>query len=154
MSGIGALDHVNGRNVASPTSPGVGFWHYDPVTWENGGVSNILYFVGSAGETVVAAGVTTLPDGAYHPAPLCSVEYLEIAEGGTNSGVGEGNQPVPRRWRARLEAPHGSLEYVAQAAEVRAPSGHAMTEANSLFEAAGVFGERRSRAPAPGSGLQ
>ena len=69
VSGVGALDHVNGRNVASPTSPGVGFWHYDPVAWEGGGVSNLLYFVGSSGETVVGAGVTTVPDGAYHPAP-------------------------------------------------------------------------------------
>ena len=135
----GAFDHVNGRNVASPTSPGVGFWHYDPVMWEGGGVSNILYFVGSAGEVVVGTGVTTVPDGAYHPAPRCSVEHLEIADGGPNSGVGEGIQAVPRKWRARLAAPHGTLEYVAQAVPVRAPSGRAVTEANSLFDAVGAF---------------
>jgi hypothetical protein len=139
VSGVGAFDHVNGRNVASATSPGVGFWHYDPVMWEGGGASNILYFVGSAGEVVVGTGVTTVPDGVYHPAPRCSVEHLEIALGGPNSGVGEGTQAVPRKWRARLEASHGTLEYVAQAVPVRAPSGRAVTEANSLFDAAGVF---------------
>lgn len=57
VAGVGALDHVNGRNVASPTSPGVGFWHYDPVAWEGIAVSNTLYFVGTAGDVVVGAGV-------------------------------------------------------------------------------------------------
>ena len=111
VSGIGAFDHVNGRNVASPTSPGVGFWHYDPVMWEGGGVSNILYFVGSAGQVVVGTGVTTVPDGAYHPAPRCSVEHLEIADGGPNSGVGEGAQAVPRKWAspARGSARHARI---------------------------------------------
>jgi len=139
VSGVGALDHVNGRNVASPTSPGVGFWHYDPVAWEGGGVSNTLSFFGSDGDVVIGAGVTTLPDGGYHPAPRCSVEYLETADGGMNSGVGTGSQSVPRAWRTRLEAEHGTLEYVARAVDVLAADGSAITEANALVEATGVF---------------
>lgn len=139
VSGVGALDHVNGRNVASPTSPGVGFWHYDPIAWDGGAVSNALYFVGNAGEVVVGAGVTTLPDGGYHPSPRCSIEYLEVAEGQGNSGIRPERQSVPRVWRGRLEALHGTLEYVARAADVLAPDGAAVTEANALFEAIGVF---------------
>jgi hypothetical protein len=139
VSGVGALDHVNGRNVASPSSPGVGFWHYDPVTWDGGAVSNALYFVGNAGEVVVGAGVTTLPDGGYHPSPRCSIEYLEVADGQGNSGLGNVRQSVPREWRVRLEAAPGVLEYLARAVDVLAPDGSALTEANSLFEATGVF---------------
>ena len=139
VSGVGALDHVNGRNVASPTSPGVGFWHYDPIAWDGGTVSNALYYVGTAGEVVVGSGVTTLPDGGYHPGPRCSIEYVEIAEGCGNSGIGSGRQPVPRVWRGRLETAHGELEYVARAVDVVAPDGSAVTEANALFEATGVF---------------
>ena len=139
VAGVGALDHVNGRNVASPSSPGVGFWHYDPITWDGGAVSNALYFVGNAGEVVVGAGVTTLPDGGYHPSPRYSIEYLEVAEGQGNSGIGNVRQNVPRVWRGRLEAPHGALEYIAQAVDVLAPDGAAVTEANVLFEATGVF---------------
>lgn len=139
VSGIGALDHVNGRNVPSPTSPGVGFWHYDPVTWDIGAVSNALYFMGGSGGAAVSAGVMTLPDGGYHPSPRCSIEYLEIADGQANSGIGRGCQPVPRAWRVRLEAAHGDLEYVARAIEVVAPDGRPLKEANALFEATGVF---------------
>jgi hypothetical protein len=139
VSGIGGLDHVNGRNVASPSSPGVGFWHYDPVTWEGGFVSNALYFLGERGEVVVSSGVTTMPDRGYHPCERFSIEYLDVALGGANSGIGDGHQPVPRAWHARLEGSHGVLDYVARAIDVTSPDGSPVTEANVLFEAEGVF---------------
>jgi hypothetical protein len=149
VAGMGGLDHVNGRNVTSPSSPGVGFWHYDPIAWDDGTVSNSLYFEGANGQVVIGSGMTTAPDRDYHPGSF-AIDYLEVTDGAANSGLGAMRQPVPRVWRGRLDCGHGTLEYVARAVNVTDPGGAALTEANSLFEAEGVFrsggaGERAMR---------
>jgi len=139
VEGVGALDHVVGRALASPSSPGVGFWHYDPIGWENGWASNGLYFIGAHGETVVAEGCMTIPDGSYHPCKKFVIEYLEWATGGANSGTAEWTQSVPRAWRGIMEGSHGSLTYEVRAKDVVNPAGVPICEANSLYDAEGVF---------------
>jgi hypothetical protein len=140
VTGVGALDHVCGRSIVSPSSPGVGFWQYDPTVWEGGLVSNGLYFVGADGAEVVAAGATTLPDGGYHPARRFTIEHLEVAEAGPNSGLpGGASQVAPRRWRATLETGQGTLVYEAEAVEVADPAGNPLREANVLYRAEGVL---------------
>ena len=138
VSGLGGLDHVNGRNVISPSSPGVGFWHYDPIAWEDGTVSNALYFIGSHGQVIVGTGMTTGHDRGYQPGTF-SIEYLEVAEGAGNSGYVEAGQSVPRVWRGRLDGGRGTLEYVARAVDVVSPGRSPVTESNAFFEAEGVF---------------
>ena len=107
VKGVGGLDHVVARNVGSKSSPGVGFWHYDPIHWGNGLISNGLYYLGVNGEPYITQGVMTLPDGGYHPAGRFAVEYLELGEGTANAGATGGPQVVPRRWKATMEAAHG-----------------------------------------------
>jgi hypothetical protein len=139
VRGVGGLDHVVARNVGSRSSPGVGFWHYDPVHWGDGLVSNGLYYLGVNGEPYITQGVMTLPDGEYHPAARFAIDYLELGEGTANAGASGGPQVVPRRWRATMEAAHGVLTYTTVPMEVRDPKAQALVEPNVVFRAEGEF---------------
>jgi hypothetical protein len=139
VAGVGGLDHVNGRNVASPSSPGVGCWQYDPISWEDGWASNALLFLGDAGEVVVGAGAVAAVGGSYHPCPSFAIRYLEVDEGGANSGLGELLQAVPRAWQGLLRGEGCELEYTARRIDVVAPDGRPVVEANAYFEAEGVL---------------
>jgi hypothetical protein len=139
VGGVGGLDHVVARNVSSRSSPGVGFYHYDPIHWGNGLISNGLYYLGAKGEPYIIQGVMTLPDGEYHPATRFAIDYLEFGEGTANSGAPGGPQTVPRRWRATMEAAHGVLTYTTAPMEVRDPMGRVIVEPNVVFRAEGEF---------------
>jgi len=139
VRGVGGLDHVVARNVGSRSSPGVGFWHYDPVHWRDGLVSNGLYYLGVNGEPYITQRVMTLPDGEYHPAARFAIDYLELGEGTANAGASGGPQVVPRRWRATMEAAHGVLTYTTVPMEVRDPKAQALVEPNVVFRAEGEF---------------
>jgi len=139
VSGTGGFDHVAARNIGSPSSPGVGFWHYDPVMWSDGHVSNGLFYLGRQGEPYIRSGVMTVPDGGYHPADRFTIEYLELGEGTANAGSSGPPQVVPRRWRATMEAAHGTLTYSTTPMLVRDPDGSPLIEPNVVFLAEGEF---------------
>jgi len=138
VEGVGGFDHITGRCVGSPSCPGVGYWHYDPILWSDGHISNGLFFLGRDGTPYCRTGVMTLPDGGYHPSKF-TVEYLELGEGTANAGSGGPPQTVPRRWRARMEGSHGTLTYTTTPMEVSDPSGARLIEPNVVFHAAGEF---------------
>ena len=142
VRGTGGLDHVAARNVGSPSSPGVGFWHYDPVLWSDGHVSNGLFYLGRKGEPYIRSGVMTVPDGGYHPAGRFTIEYLELGEGTANAGSSGPPQVVPRRWRATMEADHGTLTYTTTPMPVTDPDGTPLVEPNVVFAAEGEFRSR------------
>ena len=139
VRGVGGFDHVVARNSGSHTSPGVGFWHYDPIHWGNGLVSNGLFYVGLEGQPYITSGVMTLPDGGYHPARRFTIEYLELGEGTANAGSDGTSQVVPRAWRATMEAEHGVLTYTTTPMPVLDPSGRPVVEPNVAFRAVGEF---------------
>jgi hypothetical protein len=142
VEGLGGFDHVACRTRGSTRSPGVGFWHYDPIMWEGGHVSNGLFYLGRKGEPYIKNGMMTLPDGGYHPADRFEIEYLELGEGTANAGTSGQPQIVPRRWRARMEARHGVLTYETTPMEVTDPSGAVIIEPNVVFQAEGEFKSR------------
>ena len=150
VEGVGGLDHVVARNVGSRSSPGVGFWHYDPIHWGKGLVSNGLYYLGAAGEPYIRQGVMTVPDGGYHPASLFTIEYLELGEGSANAGAAGEPQVVPRRWRGTMEAAHGVLTYTTEPMHVRDPAGADVIEPNVVFRAEGEFRGKRRLGPQAG----
>jgi hypothetical protein len=139
VEGVGGLDHVVSRNVISRGSPGVGFYHYDPIHWGNGLISNGLCHLGAKGEPFIVQGVMTLPDGGYHPATRFAVDYLEFGEGTANSGAPGGPQIVPRRWKATMETAHGVLTYTTVPMKVHDPTGQVIVEPNNVFRAEGEF---------------
>lgn len=142
VHGTGGFDHVAARTVGSTSSPGVGFWHYDPILWDDGHVSNGLFYLGRTGEPYIRSGVMTVPDGGYHPAERFTIEYLELGEGTANAGSSGPAQVVPRRWRATMEAAHGTLVYTTSPLSVRAPDGTLLVEPNVVFAAEGEFRSR------------
>ncbi len=142
VRGTGGFDHVAARTVGSTSSPGVGFWHYDPILWDGGHVSNGLFYLGRTGEPYIRSGVMTVPDGGYHPAERFTIEYLELGEGTANAGSSGPAQVVPRRWRATMEAAHGTLTYTTTPLAVRAPDGTRLVEPNVVFAAEGEFRSR------------
>lgn len=142
VKGVGGFDHVVARNVGSRSSPGVGFWHYDPIHWGNGLVSNGLYYLGVNGKPYITQGMMTLPDGGYHPAARFTIDYLELGEGTANAGASGGPQVVPRRWKATMEAAHGTLTYTTEPMEVRDTKGQVLIEPNLVFRAEGEFRSR------------
>jgi len=111
VKGIGSLDHVFGRNINNPTGPIIGYWHADPVMWEDKYVSSGLYYLDHMGSKYIACGVMTLPDGGYHPAHDFKIEYLELGKGTSYSGQEVNCQTVPRRWRAKMVSDQGVLTY-------------------------------------------
>ena len=129
------------RNIGSPSSPGVGFWHYDPVLWSDGHVSNGLFYLGRQGEPYIQSGVMTVPDGGYHPAERFTIDYLEWAKAQRTlaprarlkSSRGAGG---PRSRRAR----HPYVFDHAHA--VRDPNGSPLIEPNVVFLAEGEFRSR------------
>lgn len=142
VDGVGGFDHITGRCVGSPSAPGVGYWHYDPILWNTGQISNGLFFLGRDGTPCCRSGVMTIPDGSYHPASKFIVEYLELAEGTSNAGSSGSRQLVPRRWRATMEASHGTLTYTTSPVEVTDPDGNRLIEPNVVFQAEGEFRSR------------
>lgn len=84
----------------------------------------------------------TVPDGRYHPAERFTIEYLELGEGTANAGSSGPPQVVPRRWRATMEADHGTLTYETRPMPVRAPDGTPLIEPNVVFVAEGEFRSR------------
>ena len=120
----------------------MGFWHYDPVLWNDGHVSNGLFYLGRGGEPYIRSGVMTVPDGGYHPAERFTIEYLELGEGTANAGTSGPPQVVPRRWRATMEAAHGTLTYTTLPLAVRDPDGDPLVEPNVVFTAHGEFRSR------------
>jgi hypothetical protein len=141
VSGVGGFDHVVARTTGSPSSPGIGFWHYDPIHWGGGLVSNGLYYLGAGGEPYIRGGVMTLPDGGYHPAHRFTIEYLETAHGTANAGSSGAAQVVPRRWRATMETDDGVLTYTTTPLPIRDPQGREVIEPNVAF----AEGEFRGR---------
>ena len=83
VNGIGSLDHVFGRNINNPSGTVIGFWHADPVMWEEKYTSNGLYYLDDKANPYIKAGVMTVPDGGYHPAHSFEIKYLEFAKGTT-----------------------------------------------------------------------
>ena len=145
VRGMGGFDHVVCKTKGSTSSPGIGYWHYDPVMWGEQYVSNGLFYLGRKGEPYIKSGMMTLPDGGYHPADVFEIEYLELAEGTANAGTSGGPQIVPRRWRARMESRHGVLTYETMPMEVRDPSGQVVIEPNVVFRAEGEFRDRAGK---------
>jgi hypothetical protein len=125
-----------------PEQPGRRLLHYDPVLWSDGHVSNGLFYLGREGEPYIRSGVMTVPDGGYHPAHRFTIEYLELGEGTANAGASGPPQVVPRRWRATMEADHGTLTYTTTPMLVRDPDGAPLVEPNMVFRAEGEFRSR------------
>jgi len=140
IHGIGSLDHVFGRNINNPTGPVIGFWHADPIMWEDKHASNGLFYLDHKGNPYIKGGVMTLPDGGYHPAHNFEIEYLEFAKGTSYSGLEADCQIVPRRWRAKMESSHGTLTYETNPVEVFDPkSGAKLVEPCVLSKVSGEF---------------
>jgi hypothetical protein len=71
-----------------------------------------------------------------------AIDYLELGEGTANAGASGGPQVVPRRWKATMEAAHGTLTYTTEPMEVRDTKGQALIEPNLVFRAEGEFKSR------------
>ncbi len=121
IKGIGSFDHVNGRNINNLNGPGVGFWHADPIMWNDKYISNGIYYLDDNGNPYIKSGIMTLPDGGYHPANSFEIEYLEISEGIDYTGKEKTEKFAPRKWRAKMEADHGTLTYETTPIEVYDP---------------------------------
>jgi len=142
IKGIGSLDHVFGRNINNPSGAIIGFWHADPIMWEDKYASNGLYYLDDMGHPYIKAGVMTVPDGGYHPAQDFEIEYLEFATGTSYSGLEAGSQVVPRKWRAKMQSSHGTLTYETEPIKVFDPNnGFALIEPCVLSN---VYGEFRT----------
>jgi hypothetical protein len=140
VKGIGSLDHVFGRNINNPSGPVIGFWHADPVMWEDKYVSSGLYYLDQKGDPYIACGVTTLPDGGYHPSNKFKIEYLDLGKGTSYSGKEADFQIVPRKWKARLESSQGILTYQTDPVDVFDPkTGNQLIEPCVLSNVSGEF---------------
>lgn len=139
VNGIGGFDHVSARIIRNPRTKGVGFWHYDPVAWNEEFASAGLFYLDRQGAPFIKGGVTTLPDGGYHPAPSFEIEYLELAEGAAFSGEAGAAQIVPRRWRATMTAANGRLVYEARPIPLAGAEGQPLHEPNVPFWAEGEW---------------
>lgn len=140
VQGIGSLDHVFGRNINNPTGPVIGFWHADPIMWEDKYASSGLYYLDHKGKPYISCGVMTLPDGGYHPAGSFKIEYLELEKGKSYSGIESDCQLAPRKWRARMESSHGILTYETSPIDVLDPkSGKKIFEPCVLSNISGEF---------------
>ena len=139
IEGLGGFDHVNARVINNKSNPGVGFWQYDPVQWEEKYVSSGLFLIDGEGKPYLTGGMTTLPDGGYHPTDRFEIEYLEFAKGTSFDGAKGDFHNVPIRWRARMELTHGVLTYEITPIEVTNPSGVKIIEPNVAFYTEGEF---------------
>ena len=140
VRGIGSLNHVFGRNINNPTGTVIGFWHADPILWEEKYVSNGLFYLDDKGNPYISAGVMTLPDGGYHPAPEFKIEYLDFSKGTSYSGIEDDIQVVPRKWRAEMKSSHGILTYDTSPIEVLNPkTGLPIIEPCVLSDVTGKF---------------
>ncbi|MBM3709958.1 MAG: hypothetical protein FJW61_06015 [Actinobacteria bacterium] len=129
IKGIGSFDHVNGRNINNPNGPGVGFWHADPIMWDDKYISNGLFYYDHKGNPYIKSGITTLPDGGYHPSDNFEIEYIELEEGVDYTGKEKVKKVLPRKWRAKMVANHGTLIYETNPIEVFDPESN-----NKLIE--------------------
>ena len=140
VNGIGSLDHVFGRNINNPSGTVIGFWHADPVMWEEKYTSNGLYYLDDKANPYIKAGVMTVPDGGYHPAHSFEIKYLEFAKGTSYSGLEADSQVVPRRWRAIMKSNHGTLTYETKPIQVFDPvTGAKLIEPCVLSDVSGEF---------------
>ena len=106
ISGIGTLDHPMGRLFQSPTSPGMGHWEYNCMMLNERYGLYQWNIVDGNGEILASEAVTDFPDGRYHVGRL-QLEYLDYED--------RGPVHVPRAWRCRIEADHGTFEHVVRA---------------------------------------
>jgi hypothetical protein len=140
IEGIGSLDHVFGRNINNPSGPVIGFWHADPVMWDDMYISNGLFYLDDKAKPYIASGVMTLPDGGYHPAKSFKIKYLDFAKGTSFSGGEVDSQIIPRRWRATMESNHGILTYETVPVDIFDPkSGFKLIEPCMLSTVSGEF---------------
>jgi hypothetical protein len=108
VKGMGAFDRPFGRLVKSPTSRGVGFWHYDVIMWEDRSTALSWLVTDLSGEKILNYGM-----GNFHRSELLlfehfQIEYLEF------ESRGEGGM-LPRRWKATLSGEDGRLDYEVEA---------------------------------------
>jgi len=139
VAGTGGLDHLVGRFQGSPSKARVGYWHYDPIVWDNGLVSAGLSHIDVDGVPVVSSGFSSLPDCGWHPSDNFHVWFHKTLNGTANAGSVGASQPVPREWSARMRMSHGELVYVARARDAVDPEGKALVEPNVVFDAVGEF---------------
>jgi len=140
IKGVGSLDHVFGRNISNPSGTVIGFWHADPIMWEDKYASNGLYYLDDKGNPYIKSGVMTVPDGGYHPANNFEIEYLEFAKGNSYTGLEADSQIVPRKWRAKMESSHGILTYETEPIQIFDPkSGAELIEPCVLSNISGEF---------------
>lgn len=138
IAGIGGFDKVTARLINNPATIGVGYWHYDPVTWNEEFISNGLFYLGRKGETYIKGGVMTIPDGGYHPADSYEIEYLEFAESPAAPGSPE-KTIYPQRWRATMQSSAGRLVYETTPIDLVDARGDRLLVTNVAFHAEGEF---------------
>lgn len=102
FTGIGTIDRPSGRVFQSPTSKRVGYWQWDGIMLDDAFGLCQWKIVDGQGADAVLTGVTTYPDGAYHPGVL-AIDYVSFED--------RGGVPLPREMACRLSCDHGQLEY-------------------------------------------
>jgi len=108
VTGMGAFDRPFGRLVKSPTSRGIGYWHYDVIAWEDRTTTLSWLVTDLAGETVLNYGMGNIGQSELLLFEDFDIEYLEF------EGRGEGIH-LPRKWRAVLSGEDGRLDYQVEA---------------------------------------
>jgi hypothetical protein len=104
VKGMGAFDRPFGRLVKSPTSRGVGYWHYDVISWEDHSTTLSWLVTGLAGDTVFKYGMGNFGRPELLLFEDLDIEYLDFES--REEGV-----ELPRRWKAILSGEDGRLEY-------------------------------------------
>jgi hypothetical protein len=110
VSGLGAFDRPFGRLVSSPTSRGIGYWHYDVIMWDEE-FTTVSWLVSDRdGQPTIAYGMGSLGQGQSNLSLFehFELEYLEFEE------RGQGRR-MPRKWRGTLSGEDGHLVYTVNA---------------------------------------